>query len=75
MTETVVAADGDKNYLLNVPAEAFRNIFGNDRNPGSYNTLQWKNHVFCQKIAVAEVCAWASERNVLDILKVMSVLC
>ena len=37
MTETMVKADGDKDYLLDDPKEAFESIFGNDRNPGDYD--------------------------------------
>ena len=46
MTETMVKAEGDKDYLLDDPNEAYENIFGTDRNPGDYDYLQWKKHVF-----------------------------
>jgi len=65
-----VKADGKLGYLLDKPTEAFKAIFGRSKNMG-YSRLEWKNHVYCQKIAVAETCAWNGNENIHDVLALM----
>ena len=41
--------------------EAFKKIFGPSlNNTKNYPEIEWKNHIFCQKCVIAELCAWAA---------------
>ena len=59
-TKDVVFADDSLDGFLDNPAKAFEKIFGpRSRNTRNYPELDWKNHIFCQKIVIAQLCAWA----------------
>jgi len=69
-TDDCVKADGKLKYLLDNPTEAFKALFGRSKNTG-YSRLEWKNHIYCQKVAVAETCAWSKNGNIHDMLALM----
>ena len=58
--QEIVTANGALNYLLDDPLKAFKKIFGPSlKNTKNYPEIEWKNHIFCQKCVIAELCAWA----------------
>ena len=73
-TKDVVSADDSLDYLLDDPEKAFKKIFGpGSRNIENYPEMDWKNHVFCQKIVIAQLCAWAGS-NGGDFIKTLEEL-
>ena len=68
----VVEPDNTLDHLLDRPREAFQEIFGdskNKRNTWEYTDEEWRTHIFCQKSAIAKLCAWTNPgRGYLDIL-------
>ena len=73
-TEDEVFPDGELDRLLDSPREAHQHIFpASERTPES-SVAKWKNHIFCQKCVIAELCAWSSKTgegflDILDTLK------
>ena len=58
-TKDVVLADDSLDGFLDNPVEAFEKVFGaSSRNTQNYPEVEWKNHIFCQKIVIAQLCAW-----------------
>ena len=56
----IVTADDTLDHLLDAPVEAFKKIFGPSmKNTKNYPATEWKNHIFCQKCVIAELCSWA----------------
>ena len=66
----IVQPDHKLDHLLDKPGEAFRQIFGGCQRPSdrSISELDWRNHVFCQKTVIAELCTWTCPANYTKIL-------
>ena len=67
----VVEPDNTLHHLLDNPKKAFKKIFGESINKmkPEYTEEEWRTHVFCQKSAIAKLCAWANpSRGYLNIL-------
>eukprot|EP00090_Calanus_glacialis_P010911 TRINITY_DN19388_c0_g1_i1.p1 TRINITY_DN19388_c0_g1~~TRINITY_DN19388_c0_g1_i1.p1 ORF type:complete len:442 (+),score=94.69 TRINITY_DN19388_c0_g1_i1:119-1327(+) len=66
------AEDPALDRLLDNPLAAVREMFEHQKKPGGPETkkknLLWKNHLFGQKLVVAELCAWARGLDVADVL-------
>ena len=68
--EEAVEPDSSLDYLLDSPREAFLHIFSDNKQPRDISEAEWKNHIFCQKCVIAELCAWTNpQRGYLDILE------
>ena len=66
----VVQPDSRLDHLLDSPREAFEEIFGDCERPAesSISDPDWRNHVFCQKTVIAELCAWQCPARYINIL-------
>ena len=63
-TEDDVTCDPALDHLLDSPQEAFTLMFGESQScPPGIRKQEWRNHIFCQKVVVAELCAWASHHT------------
>ena len=59
-TKDIVPADDTLDALLDDPKEAFKKIFGPSlKNTKNYPATDWKNHIFCQKIVISQLCTWS----------------
>ena len=74
-TKEVVTANDALNDLLDDPLEAFKEIFGPSlKNTKNYPESEWKNHIFCCKSVIAELCVWAKGGNGADFMKTLDAL-
>ena len=67
-TNDTVHPDGRLDYLLDSPRRAFHHIFPATRRSAGVSEIDWRNHIFCQKCVIAELCAWTSQTPYLVIL-------
>ena len=44
------------------------------KNTKNYPEIEWKNHIFCQKCVIAELCAWAAGGNGKDFMRILDAL-
>ena len=65
----IVELDDKLDNLLDSPREAYEEFFGDEKKPENVFELEWKNHIFCKKSVIAELCVWA--RPDLDYLELL----
>lgn len=69
--ELLVKPDINLDSLVSDPVRAFHEIFGSEKREAGVADLGWKNHLFCQAIVIAELCAWGTGSDLFDNLEIL----
>ena len=57
--EEETTPDGALDHLLDNPLMAWYLVFGHEEKPESCTTLQWRQHMFAQKLVCFDICVAA----------------